>query len=180
MLKTRFLKEKGLWIRGFKLLCIYQWWKNTRPKSEWFFPKLWDWTVRSFCTVSTVSLSWKRLRCATSCQLSNLMVEDNSEWMTVTWICATMIQSHWRSYHVRRVKLDKMITNVQVRLLMEKILHHLRLVVYPIIYKVWYIPGGFWWLGDDRFDFFAMALRGVWLFLFESPRNPSVKSLADW
>eukprot|EP00913_Durusdinium_trenchii_P020769 g19509.t1 len=24
-----------------------------------------------------------------------------------------MIQSHWRSYHVRRVKLDKMITNVQ-------------------------------------------------------------------
>lgn len=23
--------------------------------------------------------------------------QDNSEWMTVTWICATMIQSHWRS-----------------------------------------------------------------------------------
>lgn len=40
-------------------------------------------------------------------------LQDNSEWMTVTWICATMIQSHWRSYHVRRVKLDKMITNVQ-------------------------------------------------------------------
>lgn len=23
-------------------------------------------------------------------------LQDNSEWMTVTWICATMIQSHWR------------------------------------------------------------------------------------
>lgn len=40
-------------------------------------------------------------------------LQDNSEWMTVTWICATMIQSHWRSYHVRRQKLDKIVTNVQ-------------------------------------------------------------------
>lgn len=32
--------------------------------------------------------------------------QQNSEWMTVTWICATMIQSHWRSYHVRRKRLD--------------------------------------------------------------------------
>ena len=28
-------------------------------------------------------------------------------------------------------------------LLMEEILHQLRLVVYPFIYKVLYIPGGF-------------------------------------
>jgi len=40
-------------------------------------------------------------------------LRDNSEWMTVTWICATMIQSHWRSYHVRRQKLDKLVTHVQ-------------------------------------------------------------------
>jgi len=40
-------------------------------------------------------------------------LQENSEWITVTWICATMIQSHWRSYHVRRVKLDKMVTNIQ-------------------------------------------------------------------
>jgi hypothetical protein len=32
--------------------------------------------------------------------------QECSEWMTVTWICATMIQSHWRSYHVRRMKMD--------------------------------------------------------------------------
>lgn len=32
--------------------------------------------------------------------------QETSEWMTVTWICATMIQSHWRSYHVRRKKMD--------------------------------------------------------------------------
>eukprot|EP00928_Gymnodinium_smaydae_P017557 TRINITY_DN16711_c0_g2_i1.p1 TRINITY_DN16711_c0_g2~~TRINITY_DN16711_c0_g2_i1.p1 ORF type:complete len:1040 (+),score=204.75 TRINITY_DN16711_c0_g2_i1:116-3121(+) len=32
--------------------------------------------------------------------------QQNSEWMTITWICATMIQSHWRSYHVRRKRLD--------------------------------------------------------------------------
>lgn len=32
--------------------------------------------------------------------------QECSEWMTVTWICATMIQSHWRSYHVRRQKMD--------------------------------------------------------------------------
>jgi len=41
--------------------------------------------------------------------------QNNSEWMTVTWICATMIQSHWRSYHVRRQKQDKLITVVQKR-----------------------------------------------------------------
>ncbi|CAE7447257.1 ASPM, partial [Symbiodinium pilosum] len=40
-------------------------------------------------------------------------LQENSEWITVTWICATMIQSHWRSYHVRRVKLDRMVTNIQ-------------------------------------------------------------------
>jgi len=32
--------------------------------------------------------------------------QETSEWMTVTWICATMIQSHWRSYHVRRKNMD--------------------------------------------------------------------------
>merc|ERR1740122_422449 len=39
--------------------------------------------------------------------------KDNSEWMTVTWICATMIQSHWRSYHVRRQVMDKHASMVQ-------------------------------------------------------------------
>mmetsp|Transcript_49510 Transcript_49510/g.78369 ORF Transcript_49510/g.78369 Transcript_49510/m.78369 type:complete len:924 (-) Transcript_49510:151-2922(-) len=33
--------------------------------------------------------------------------QENSDWMTTTWICATMIQAKWRSYHVRRVRLDK-------------------------------------------------------------------------
>lgn len=33
--------------------------------------------------------------------------QDNSDWMTTTWICATMIQAKWRSYHVRRQKLDR-------------------------------------------------------------------------
>jgi len=39
--------------------------------------------------------------------------QENSEWMTITWICATMIQSHWRSYHVRRVKMDNNAANIQ-------------------------------------------------------------------
>jgi hypothetical protein len=26
--------------------------------------------------------------------------QENSDWMTTTWICATMIQAKWRSYHV--------------------------------------------------------------------------------
>jgi tetratricopeptide (TPR) repeat protein len=33
--------------------------------------------------------------------------QENSDWMTTTWICATMIQAKWRSYHVRRLKFDK-------------------------------------------------------------------------
>lgn len=33
--------------------------------------------------------------------------QENSDWMTTTWICATMIQAKWRSYHVRRLRLDK-------------------------------------------------------------------------
>mmetsp|Transcript_39794 Transcript_39794/g.69916 ORF Transcript_39794/g.69916 Transcript_39794/m.69916 type:complete len:933 (+) Transcript_39794:214-3012(+) len=33
--------------------------------------------------------------------------QENSDWMTTTWICATMIQAKWRSYHVRRQKLDR-------------------------------------------------------------------------
>jgi len=39
--------------------------------------------------------------------------QENADWMTTTWICATMIQAHWRSYHVRRVKLDKAATTIQ-------------------------------------------------------------------
>mmetsp|Transcript_6339 Transcript_6339/g.15778 ORF Transcript_6339/g.15778 Transcript_6339/m.15778 type:complete len:975 (+) Transcript_6339:221-3145(+) len=39
--------------------------------------------------------------------------QENSEWMTITWICATMIQSHWRSYHVRRQRVDYHANNVQ-------------------------------------------------------------------
>lgn len=33
--------------------------------------------------------------------------QENADWMTTTWIAATMIQSRWRSYHVRRMKLDR-------------------------------------------------------------------------
>lgn len=36
----------------------------------------------------------------------SVYLQANSEWMTITWICATMIQSHWRSYHVRRMRMD--------------------------------------------------------------------------
>jgi len=49
----------------------------------------------------------------------------NSEWMTVTWICATMIQSHWRSYHVRRIKMDRAANTIGRRIrgcLVRKIL----------------------------------------------------------
>lgn len=39
--------------------------------------------------------------------------KENSEWLTVTWVCATMIQTHWRSYRVRRTRWDKMATVIQ-------------------------------------------------------------------
>merc|ERR1719191_980565 len=32
---------------------------------------------------------------------------EHQDWMTTTRICATMIQARWRSYHVRRQKLDR-------------------------------------------------------------------------
>merc|ERR1719375_1886997 len=38
---------------------------------------------------------------------------ENQDWMTTTRICATMIQARWRSYHVRRQKLDKAAQMVQ-------------------------------------------------------------------
>jgi len=43
----------------------------------------------------------------------NKYCRENSEWMTITWICATMIQSHWRSYHVRRLKADGNASTIQ-------------------------------------------------------------------
>lgn len=39
--------------------------------------------------------------------------QENSDWMTTTWICATMIQAKWRSYHVRRRKLDRAAAVIQ-------------------------------------------------------------------
>merc|ERR550525_1736430 len=39
--------------------------------------------------------------------------QENGDWMTTTWICATMIQAKWRSYHVRRVKMDKAAITIQ-------------------------------------------------------------------
>lgn len=39
--------------------------------------------------------------------------QENSDWLVTTWIAATMIQARWRSYHVRRVKLDKAATTIQ-------------------------------------------------------------------
>jgi len=38
---------------------------------------------------------------------------ENEGWMTTTWICATMIQTRWRSYHVRRIRLDAAATKIQ-------------------------------------------------------------------
>lgn len=52
--------------------------------------------------------------------------QENSEWMTVTWICATMIQSHWRSYHVRRKKMDQYAGQIQRHcrgFLVRRVLH---------------------------------------------------------
>jgi len=39
--------------------------------------------------------------------------QENHDWMTTTWIAATMIQANWRSYHVRRQKLDRASTCIQ-------------------------------------------------------------------
>jgi len=39
--------------------------------------------------------------------------QENSDWMTTTWICATIIQAKWRGYHVRRQKLDKAAAIIQ-------------------------------------------------------------------
>eukprot|EP00747_Dinoflagellata_sp_TGD_P164355 gnl/TRDRNA2_/TRDRNA2_184176_c0_seq1.p1 gnl/TRDRNA2_/TRDRNA2_184176_c0~~gnl/TRDRNA2_/TRDRNA2_184176_c0_seq1.p1 ORF type:complete len:957 (-),score=221.98 gnl/TRDRNA2_/TRDRNA2_184176_c0_seq1:192-2993(-) len=33
--------------------------------------------------------------------------QENADWMTMTWMAAIIIQSRWRSYHVRRKKLDR-------------------------------------------------------------------------
>merc|ERR1719207_104642 len=38
---------------------------------------------------------------------------EHQDWMTTTRICATMIQARWRSYHVRRQKLDKAAQMIQ-------------------------------------------------------------------
>jgi tetratricopeptide (TPR) repeat protein len=58
--------------------------------------------------------------------------QDNSEWMTATWICATMIQARWRSYHVRRLKFDKAACTIQRHargLLIRKTMRHHRAAV---------------------------------------------------
>jgi tetratricopeptide (TPR) repeat protein len=38
---------------------------------------------------------------------------ENHDWMTVTWMAATIIQVRWRSYHRRRLKLDRGATCIQ-------------------------------------------------------------------
>mmetsp|Transcript_78539 Transcript_78539/g.163178 ORF Transcript_78539/g.163178 Transcript_78539/m.163178 type:complete len:963 (+) Transcript_78539:119-3007(+) len=38
---------------------------------------------------------------------------ENEEWMVSTWKAATIIQTCWRSYHVRRIRLDKAATSIQ-------------------------------------------------------------------
>merc|ERR1719277_1387084 len=38
---------------------------------------------------------------------------ENADWMTTTWLCATLIQAKWRSYHVRRLKLDRAANTIQ-------------------------------------------------------------------
>jgi len=37
---------------------------------------------------------------------------ENHDWMTATWVCATIIQAHWRSYHVRRKNIDRAATHI--------------------------------------------------------------------
>eukprot|EP00927_Polykrikos_kofoidii_P038220 TRINITY_DN32517_c0_g1_i1.p1 TRINITY_DN32517_c0_g1~~TRINITY_DN32517_c0_g1_i1.p1 ORF type:complete len:922 (+),score=104.41 TRINITY_DN32517_c0_g1_i1:69-2834(+) len=39
--------------------------------------------------------------------------QENHDWMTTTWVAATMIQAKWRSYHVRRMKLDRAARSIQ-------------------------------------------------------------------
>lgn len=39
--------------------------------------------------------------------------KTNANWLTTSWICATMIQANWRAYHVKRVKLDRAARTIQ-------------------------------------------------------------------
>lgn len=39
--------------------------------------------------------------------------QENSEWLMTTWIAATMIQARWRTYHLKRKKMDQACTHVQ-------------------------------------------------------------------
>eukprot|EP00929_Paragymnodinium_shiwhaense_P083067 TRINITY_DN4410_c0_g1_i1.p1 TRINITY_DN4410_c0_g1~~TRINITY_DN4410_c0_g1_i1.p1 ORF type:complete len:901 (-),score=99.16 TRINITY_DN4410_c0_g1_i1:119-2821(-) len=38
---------------------------------------------------------------------------ENQDWMQRTWLASTIIQSHWRSYHIRRRKRDRAATSIQ-------------------------------------------------------------------
>ena len=51
-------------------------------------------------------------------------------------------------------------------LLMEEILHRLRLVVYPIIYRVWYIPGGAGFLPSTVLVGKSIKLPWSWICFF--------------
>lgn len=38
---------------------------------------------------------------------------EHADWMSATRICATLIQARWRSYHLKRMKLDRASTTIQ-------------------------------------------------------------------
>jgi len=58
--------------------------------------------------------------------------QQNSDWLVTTWIAAMMIQANWKSYHVRRLKLDKAAKCIQRHMrgiLVRKILRKHRAAV---------------------------------------------------
>jgi len=58
--------------------------------------------------------------------------QQNSDWLVTTWIAATMIQANWKSYHVRRIKLDNAAKCIQRHMrgvLVRKILRKHRAAV---------------------------------------------------
>ena len=97
--------------------------------SQWFCDSRgWVWS----CTTKTTLLG-----SASLLFLMEVMTWDMGQGGNGTWKCIKTI-SDWRSYHF---KLCSFWSKTFI-LLMAEILHQLRLVVFPIIFRLSYIPGG--------------------------------------
>jgi hypothetical protein len=57
--------------------------------------------VTAACKIQRMWRAWYKYCC------------ENGDWMVKTWVCATKIQAVWRSYHVRRIKFDRVCTAIQ-------------------------------------------------------------------